>query len=43
MKRFIKYLLISVSVLLFSTFTVLAGPLKVGLVYLTTPGDHGWT
>jgi len=43
MKNFIKYLLISVSVLLLSTFTALSAPLKVGFVYLTTPGDHGWT
>ena len=43
MKRFIKFLFISISVLLFGAFTAMAGPLKVGLVYLTTPGDHGWT
>jgi len=43
MKNLMKYLLISVSVLLLSTFSALSAPLKVGLVYLTTPGDHGWT
>ena len=42
MKKFYTMLLISISSL-FIAFSSFAAPLKVGFVYLTTPGDHGWT
>ena len=42
MKNFFKIFLISISSL-FITFSAFSAPLKVGFVYLTTPGDHGWT
>ena len=42
MKKFLKIFLISISSL-FITFSAFSAPLKVGFVYLTTPGDHGWT
>jgi simple sugar transport system substrate-binding protein len=42
MKNFLKIFLISISSL-FIAFSAFSAPLKVGFVYLTTPGDHGWT
>ena len=42
MKKLYTILLISISSL-FIAFSSFAAPLKVGFVYLTTPGDHGWT
>jgi len=42
MKKFLKLFLVSIS-FLFIAFSSYAAPLKVGFVYLTTPGDHGWT
>ena len=42
MKNFFKIFLISISSL-FIAFSASSAPLKVGFVYLTTPGDHGWT
>jgi simple sugar transport system substrate-binding protein len=42
MKNFLKIILISISSL-FIAFSAFSAPLKVGFVYLTTPGDHGWT
>jgi simple sugar transport system substrate-binding protein len=42
MKKFLKIFLISISSL-FIAFSAFSAPLKVGFVYLTTPGDHGWT
>jgi simple sugar transport system substrate-binding protein len=42
MKNFLKIFLISISSL-FIAFSASSAPLKVGFVYLTTPGDHGWT
>ena len=42
MKKLYTMLLISISSL-FIAFSSFAAPLKVGFVYLTTPGDHGWT
>ena len=43
MKNIFQKLLFSVAVLLLSFSASIAEPLKVGFVYLTTPGDHGWT
>ena len=42
MKKLYTIFLISISSL-FIAFSSFAAPLKVGFVYLTTPGDHGWT
>ena len=42
MKKLYTILLIAISSL-FIAFSSFAAPLKVGFVYLTTPGDHGWT
>ena len=42
MKNIYKIFLISIFSF-FITFSSMAAPLKVGFVYLTTPGDHGWT
>ena len=42
--RIFSLLAISASVVFFLISNTFAGnPTKVGFVYLTTPGDHGWT
>jgi len=43
MKNIFQKILFSVAILLLSFSSSIAEPLKVGFVYLTTPGDHGWT
>ena len=42
--RIFSLFALSASVLFFIINSAFAGnPTKVGFVYLTTPGDHGWT
>ena len=42
--RIFSLITLSISVLFFVISSAFAGsPTKVGFVYLTTPGDHGWT
>ena len=42
--RIFSLIALSISVLFFVISSTFAGsPTKVGFVYLTTPGDHGWT
>ena len=42
--RIFSLIAFSISVLFFVISSAFAGsPTKVGFVYLTTPGDHGWT
>jgi len=41
--RFILEFSLSASVIFFIVTNSFASPTKVGFVYLTTPGDHGWT
>ena len=43
MKQMIKMMALSVAALGMSVGAAVAEPLKVGFLYLTTPGDHGWT
>ena len=43
MKKMIKMMALSVAALGMSVGAAVAEPLKVGFLYLTTPGDHGWT
>ena len=43
MGRFIVALLAQIIVLTGLAGAALAAPVKVGFVYLTNPGDHGWT
>ena len=41
--KYIQKFSIVVSILFFGIVSAYAEPLKVGFVYLTNPGDHGWT
>ena len=42
-KHIFSLVALSASVLFFIVTNSFANPTKVGFVYLTTPGDHGWT
>src|SRR6056300_1226661 len=42
-KRIFSLFALSASVIFFIVTNSFASPTKVGFVYLTTPGDHGWT
>ena len=46
-KNFIKLItffsILIAPILLINNFSAFAKTTKVGFVYLTTPGDHGWT
>ena len=43
MKNLIKGIAVGLTALALSTGAAMAEPLKVGFLYLGTPGDHGWT
>ena len=43
MKKFIKMMALTAAAIGMSAGAAVAEPLKVGFLYLTTPGDHGWT
>ena len=43
MKRLMKMLAVGVIATLGGVTAAIAEPVKVGFVYLTNPGDHGWT
>ena len=43
MIKLMNKFMIAVSILLIGVISANAEPLKVGFVYLTNPGDHGWT
>ena len=43
MKKFIKMMALTAAAIGKSAGAAIAEPLKVGFLYLTTPGDHGWT
>ncbi len=42
-KRILSLFALGASVILLIISNSFANPTKVGFVYLTTPGDHGWT
>ena len=43
MRNLFRFLMTGTAALAVSTSLAVAEPLKVGFLYLTTPGDHGWT
>ncbi|MEK9936838.1 MAG: BMP family ABC transporter substrate-binding protein, partial [Rhodobiaceae bacterium] len=43
MKHLLKGIAVGLTALAVSTGAAMAEPLKVGFLYLGTPGDHGWT
>ena len=43
MKKFIKMMALTAAAFGMFAGAAVAEPLKVGFLYLTTPGDHGWT
>lgn len=43
MKNLLKGIAVGLTALAVSTGAAMAEPLKVGFLYLGTPGDHGWT
>ena len=43
MKKFIKMMALTAAAIGMCAGAAVAEPLKVGFLYLTTPGDHGWT